>query len=245
VIARAAAKQHEAKRRVQGRVFVNRHDVCAAELSVPIAQQAAVPVDERKVETMDENKQTKTEEKEITTQAAIEEPTQHSEVPAEKTQVMEALVEGRVIDEHALKEYFALSVRQALAQAGTQFPLEKLRVKSIDELHKMAIADSRAMKSLFMNCFEQDEEHAVVLVNEAKMSELSIKELLNCAIKVRDFQKRQLQRSVIKRPSGGSVWIDAAGKMTVISSHRPRVGLPCTNYMSLRRRHLADHGRRS
>jgi hypothetical protein len=118
---------------------------------------------------------------------------QHSEVPAQQTQVMEASVQEKVLDEHALKEYFIMSVHQALEQAGTQFPIAKLRLRSIDELHKMAIADWKAMKSLLMLCFEQAEPEALILVDESRMHALSLEELLACAVKVRDYKKRERQ----------------------------------------------------
>jgi hypothetical protein len=226
VSAKAAAKEHDAKRRAPGRVFVNDRDGCAAEMSVPSAQQAAAPTDVMKVETMNEHKKIKTEEKEITAQRAIEATAPQSEVPAQNTQVIEASVQETVLDEDALKEYFVLSVNQALEQEGTQFPLEKLRSKSIEELHKMVIANDKAMVALFVKCFAQDEREAVILENEARMNELSIKELLECAVKVRDFRKRKLQRGVIKRRNGGSVFVDAAGKMNVVWYHKPRVDIP-------------------
>ena len=90
----------------------------------------------------------------------------------------------------------------------------------------MVIADSKAMKCLFVQCFEQDEREAVILENEARMNELSIKKLLECAVKVRSFRKRKMQMNVIKRPDGGSVCIDAAGKMHVVWYHKPRVDIP-------------------
>ena len=65
VSAKAAAKEHEAKRRAHGHVFVNDRDMCAAEMSVPSAQQAAAPADVMKVETMNEHKKIKMKEKKI------------------------------------------------------------------------------------------------------------------------------------------------------------------------------------
>ena len=232
VIAEEVSAKHAAKRRAHGRVFVKDRDVCADEMSVPGAQLAtAAPENEKKAEAMNENKKIKTEAKELTAQPTIAAPMQQSEVPAQQTQVQEASVQEKALDEHALKEYFVMSVHQALEQAGTQLPIAKLRLKSIDELHKMVIADWKAMKSLFMLCFEQPEPEALILVDESRMQALSLEELLACAVKVRDYKKRKRQMSIIKRPTGGSVFVDAAGKMNVIWYHRLRDGLaektPC------------------
>jgi hypothetical protein len=179
MIARAAEEKHEAKRRAQGRVFVNRSDdMCAAEMSVPIVQQAAVPVDEMKVETMDMYENTKTEENEITVQAAIKAPAQHTQVPEEKTQIVEASADEQVLDEQ-------VSDRKLI-----DWPIEKL--------YKVVVKDQEAMKNVLMQWFVQPAATASALVTEAKLNVLPINEVLKLVVAVRSFQRKRQQALVIR-----------------------------------------------
>ena len=220
VSAKAASKEHEAKRRVQGRVFVNHHDVCAAEMSVPIAQQAAVPADKKKVETkveaMNENKKTKTDEKEIMPQAAIEAPAQHTQVTIEKTKIVEASADEQVLDEQLMKGTLVYCIRRAAVPYCKQVSDRKLIDWPIEKLYKVVMKDQEVMKNVLMQWCTQPAAQARALVTEAKLNELPINEILKLVVAVRSFQRKRQQALVIRRQDGTSVFIDRAGRMSVI-----------------------------
>ena len=186
------------------------------EMSVPIAQQAAVPVDEMKVETMNENKKTKTDEKEVMPQAAIEAPAQHTQVPGEKTQIVEASADEQVLDEQAMKGTLVHCIRRAAVPYCKQVSDRKLIDWPIEKLYKVVVKDQEVMKNVLMQWFVQLAATASALVTEAKLNELPINEILKLVVAVRSFQRKRQQALVIRRQDGTSVFIDRAGRMSVI-----------------------------
>ena len=220
VSAKAAAKEHEAKRRAPGRVFVGHRGVCAAEMSVPIAQQAAVPAEKKKVETkveaMNENKKTKTDEKEIMPQAAIEAPAQNTQVTVEKTQIVEASADEQVLDEQLMKGTLVYCIRRAAVPYCKQVSDRKLIDWPIEKLYKVVMKDQEVMKNVLMQWLTQPAAQARALVTEAKLNELPINEILKLVVAVRSFQRKRQQALVICRQVGTSVLIDRAGRMSVI-----------------------------
>jgi hypothetical protein len=194
--------------------------MCAAEMSVPIAQQAAVQLEEKKVatrvETMNENKKTKTDEKEIMPQAAIEAPAQHTQMPVEKTQIVEASADEQVLDEQAMKGTLVHCIRRAAVPYCKQVSDRKLIDWPIVKLYEVVVKDQEVMKNVLMQWFVQPAATASALVTEAKLNELPINEILKLVVAVRSFQRKRQQALVIRRQDGTSVFIDRAGRMSVI-----------------------------
>ena len=190
------------------------------EQSVPTAQQAAVPAEKKKVETkveaMNENKKTKTDEKEIMPQAAIEAPAQNTQVTVEKTQIVEASADEQVLDEQLMKGTLVYCIRRAAVPYCKQVSDRKLIDWPIEKLYKVVMKDQEVMKNVLMQWLTQPAAQARALVTEAKLNELPINEILKLVVAVRSFQHKRQMALVLRCQDGTSVFIDRAGKMSVI-----------------------------
>ena len=183
---------------------------------MPIAHSAAVPANEKMAEAMNENKKTKTDEKENMKQEAIEAPAQHTQVTVEKTQIVEASADEQVLDELAMKGTLVYCIRRAAVPYCKQVSDSTLIDWPIEKLYKVVVKDQEVMKYVLMQWFTQPAAQARALVTEAKLNELPINEILKLVVAVRSFQRKRQQALVIRREDGTSVFIDRAGRMSVI-----------------------------
>jgi hypothetical protein len=213
--AAAASQKREANRKMPGQSVRISREV-EPEQSVPIAQSAAVPANEKMAEAMNENKKTKTDEKEIKKQEAIEAPAQHTQVTVEKTQIVEASADEQVLDELAMKGTLVYCIRRAAVPYCKQVSDSALIDWPIEKLYKVVMKDQEVMKNVLMQWCTQPAAQARALVTEAKLNELPINEILKLVVAVRSFQRKRQQALVIRRQDGTSVFIDRAGRMSVI-----------------------------
>jgi hypothetical protein len=137
-------------------------------------------------------------------------------VPVEKTQIVEASADEKVLDEQAMKGTLVHCIRRAAVPYCKKVSDRQLINWPIEKLCKVVVKDQGVMKNVLMQWFVQPAATASALVTEAKLNELPINEILKLVVAVRSFQRKRQQALVIRCQDGTSVFIDRAGKMSVI-----------------------------
>jgi hypothetical protein len=149
-------------------------------------------------------------------QAAIEAPAQHTQVTIEKTKIAEASADEQVLDEQLKKGTLVHCIRRAAVPYCKQVSDRTLIDWPIDKLYKVVRKDQEVMKNVLRQWFTQPAAQAGTLLTQAKLNELPINEILKLVVAVRSLQRKRQQALVIRRQDGASVFIDRAGRMSVI-----------------------------